>query len=249
MTGTTALLALASVLLVSAIPLGGFLLLRREAVLKRAVPHLVSLAVGAMLGSALLELLPEGIAAIGHTAALLAVAGFVAFFAVEGLLSTHGHRLLRRATITPLEPYAILTLVGDGVHNAVDGAIIAASWIVSPALGASTTIAVVLHEVPHEVGDFGVLVQGGLSVKSAVLLNFGSALTAVLGALAMLAAAAWAEGVEALLLPIAAGNFLYVAAADLVPELHRRRAASGTFRQMALIVIGVLVVEIPRLVH
>ncbi|HUF65875.1 MAG TPA: ZIP family metal transporter [Gemmatimonadaceae bacterium] len=131
------LLAIVSVVIVSAVPLAGLIMLRREQLLRRMVPHLVSLAVGAMLGSAMLELIPEGTTVLGDTAPILAVAGFVGFFVVEGMLSTHGHRLLRRANAVPIEPYALLSLVGDGIHNALDGAVIAASYVVHPALGVS----------------------------------------------------------------------------------------------------------------
>lgn len=160
-------MAIVSVALVSALPLVGFAMLSRERLLGRAVPHLVSLAVGAMIGAALLELIPEGFRRLGmgSTAPLLTIAGFVAFFLLERMLSTHGHRLLRRASPTPMQPYAVLILVGDGVHNALDGAVIAASYIADPLLGFSTTIAVVLHEIPHELGDFGALVRSGLPVR------------------------------------------------------------------------------------
>lgn len=243
-------MAIVSVALVSALPLAGFAMLSRERLLGRAVPHLISLAVGAMIGAALLELIPEGFRRLGtgSTASLLTIGGFVGFFLLERMLSTHGHRLLRRASPTPMQPYAILILVGDGVHNALDGAVIAASYIADPLLGFSTTIAVVLHEIPHELGDFGALVHSGLPVRRAVLLNFGSALTALLGAIATLAAQQWTEGLTTLLLPVAAGNFLYVGAADLLPELHREPRSSRALGQVGLIVLGIALVELPELV-
>lgn len=240
-----------SVALVSALPLAGFALVRRESLLRKVAPHLLSLAVGAMVGAALLELIPEGFLRLGMgtRAPMLIIVGFVGFFLLERMVTTHGHRVLRRASSTPLKPYAVLILVGDGVHNALDGAVIAASYTVDATLGFSTTIAVMLHEIPHEVGDFGVLVHGGLSVRRAVLLNFASALTAVLGAVATLVAQRWTTDVTTVLLPIAAGNFLYVAAADLVPELHREPRPRAAFAQIGLVILGVVLVELPDIVQ
>ena len=114
-----------------------------------------------------------------------------------------------------------MNLLGDGVHNFVDGLLIAGTWMVSPAAGMATTVAVALHEIPQEFGDFGVLLHAGMPVKKALLFNAGSASLAILGAVVILATGG-ALGIGPYLAPVAAGGFIYVACADLVPELHKR---------------------------
>ena len=236
-----------SVLAVSAVPLGGFLLLSRgEARLERVIQPLVAFAVGALLGGAFLHLLPE---AIARTESRLAVfgtllGGFLGFFVLEKFLwRTHGHAAPDRARAG--SPLATLNLIGDGFHNLIDGMIIAAAYLIDPALGLTTTVAVLLHEIPQELGDFAVLVYGGLPVRRAVLLNFASGLVAVLGAVVVLtvgrATGGWADA----LLPVAAGGFVYIAAADLVPELHRTRHPWASLGQIGLMLLGVALVSLP----
>lgn len=242
-------LTLASVLLVSAIPLLGIVALyQREERLDRAVLYLVSFAVGAMLGGAILHLIPEAFARMGAglSLSLYILLGFIGFFVLEKFLWAHTHRVAK----TPdrrRHPLATLNLVGDGIHNLIDGMIIAAAYSADTSLGLATTLAVIFHEVPQEIGDFGVLVYGGLSVKRAVLFNLGSGLTAVLGAVLTLVVGRLAEGFTTALLPVAAGSFLYIAASDLVPELHRARQAPAAAWQIGLILLGVGLMCLPGL--
>jgi zinc and cadmium transporter len=132
-----------------------------------------------------------------------------------------------------------MNLVGDGVHNLIDGMAIGAAFLVDPAVGFATTLAIALHEIPQEIGDFAVLVQGGLSVRRALVLNLASALVAVVGTGVALVVGQAVEGFSAALLPITAGTFMYIAAADLIPEIHRHRDRSLAAAQALFLFGGV----------
>jgi zinc and cadmium transporter len=136
-------------------------------------------------------------------------------------------------------PVVVMSLVGDGLHNFIDGMLIAAAYGVSPGLGFVTTGAVLLHEVPQEAGEFGVLVRGGLSVEKALWLNFLSASMAIVGALVALVAGAGSSGFTVALVPVTAGTFIYIAAADLIPELHHKHERRESVGHAALLVAGV----------
>jgi zinc and cadmium transporter len=130
-------------------------------------------------------------------------------------------------------------VLGDAIHNFIDGALIAGSYLVSPALGLATTVAVLFHEIPQELGDFGILIHSGLSVRQAILLNLASASVAVLGALAaLLLGTISGSVVTTVLIPVTAGGFVYIAAADLIPELQHDRSGRGLFVQVGLISLG-----------
>lgn len=130
-----------------------------------------------------------------------------------------------------------MNLVGDGLHNFIDGLIIAAAYLINMGLGVTTTIAIILHEVPQEVGDFGVLVYAGFKKKKALFYNFLIALTAIIGALVGYFIHAAIN--TAFLLPIAAGGFIYIAATDLIPELHKRAKIPESVAQFIFIIIGI----------
>jgi zinc and cadmium transporter len=132
-----------------------------------------------------------------------------------------------------------MNLVGDTVHNLIDGMLIGGSYAVSIPVGITTTIAVILHEIPQEIGDFGVLLHGGLNINRALVFNFLSALTAVLGAVISLVIGPHVEGYAVALLPIAAGGFLYIAGSDLIPELQHDVKVSTSLWQFILIILGV----------
>ena len=232
---------LASVLVVSAIPLAGLVALSLERRrVEAATPHLVSFAVGGLLGGAMLHLLPAAMERLGGGLAIwfLFLLGFLGFFVLEKALWVHGHRVTRPGD-GPARSVALLNLVGDGLHNGLDGMVIAAGYLADPAVGLAATLAVALHEVPQEVGDFGILIHGGFTVRRAILLNFLTAITALVGAVAVLVLGQRAAGVAAAVLPVAAGGFVYVAASDLVPELQRVRGAAAAVRQLGLIALGI----------
>lgn len=212
-----------AVVTIGAIAFAGIVgLVLRETLLRKIVPVLVSFAVGALLGDALFHLIPELAQDGGVTVGLSWVmAASIAFlFVLEKFIHVH-HRLTAPERQRHVNPLVLTNLLGDGVHNFVDGAIIAGSFLVSPSLGVATTIAVALHEIPQEMGDLGVLVHSGLSPRRALVYNVASALTAVLGAAIALLIEGAVDGAERPLLAISAGAFIYIAGSDLIPELHR----------------------------
>lgn len=215
------LLSILSVIAVSAISLGGILFLWvTEKKLKRAFIYLVSFAAGGLFGDVFLHLLPQTIeTGFTTTAALIIIFGILSSFAVERFLQWR-HCHIPTSGDHP-HSFAYMNLFGDSVHNLIDGLIIGASYLASIPLGVATTIAVVFHEIPQEMGDFGVLVYGGFSKKKAVTFNFLTALTAVVGAIIALALGSYLEGVVPVLIPFAVGNFIYIAGSDLIPELRK----------------------------
>lgn len=254
------LYALGSVLLISLVSLVGVFTLSLNAErLQRIVFLLVSFAVGAMLGGAVIHLIPRAFDALGDlTGGLLVLAGVVAFFVLEKFLHwRHDHDLALAAEETveavqeaPVKPFATMNLVGDAAHNLIDGAVIAAAYLVSIPAGVITTVAVMLHEIPQEIGDFGVLVYAGLAPKRALLYNFASGLAALVGAGLALGVGAQVEGFADYLLPVTAGSFLYIAGSDLIPELHHHHSypASKSVWQLVMILLGVGVMLVPALV-
>ena len=207
---------------VSLISLVGILaLVAKEETLRKIIPILVSFAVGALLGDALFHILPELSETGGITQGISMViaAAIIGFFVLEKLIHLH-HRLDSPAH-GHIHPVAMTNLIGDGIHNFVDGAIIAGAFIASPQLGVATTAAVALHEIPQEIGDLGVLVHAGLTPRKAIIYNLATAFTAVLGALLTLVLEGAVGGLERPLLALSAGAFIYIAGADLIPEMHK----------------------------
>lgn len=231
--------ALLSVTAVSLLSLAGVITLSLSQVkLKRILIYLVSFSAGAFLGDVFLHLLPEAVESTGFSMhlGLTALAGIVFSFVIEKFI--HWRHCHEPTSEDHPHPFAIMNLVGDGVHNFIDGAIIAASYLVSIPVGIATTFAVALHEIPQELGDFGVLVHGGFSRTKALWFNFLSAATAILGAILVLLISRVADVVE-LLIPFAAGLFLYVAASDLVPEMHRETKVTRSLLQLLFFLAGI----------
>lgn len=210
----------------------------------RLVPWLISYAVGTLLGAALLALLPEALEHIRPTNALATLlAGILAFFLLEKLvLWRHCHDTHECEVHT--SSAASLVIVGDALHTFVDGAVIAAAVITSVPLGVTTAIAVAAHEIPQEVGDVAILLRAGFSRLRAFTLNLLSGVGGILGAVAMIAASQAVPNVLPYVLSFAAGNFLYVAMADLIPDLHRGGVGGGPLRQLVLIVAGIVTIAL-----
>lgn len=209
--------------------------------LKQIVLYLVSFSAGALLGDAFIHLLPQAAENAGFTLAvsLYVLSGIIISFVIEKAIHWR-HCHIPTSSGHP-HPFALMNLFGDAVHNFIDGLIIAASYIASIPVGIATTIAVILHEIPQEIGDFGVLVHGGFSRRKALYLNFLTALTAVLGAVIVLLFGSIA-GLSDFLVPFAAGGFIYIAGSDLIPELHSRCfAGKESAGQLAMIILGILV--------
>jgi zinc and cadmium transporter len=228
---------LASVTAVSFIAFIGVLFIGlKEDKLKRLTTILVGFASGTLLGGAFLHLLPESLTPENDQMTVLwyVIIGIVSFFALEKFLYwRHCHE-----KECPTHTFVYLNLVGDGIHNFIDGMVIAATFMIGFELGFATTLAVIFHEVPQEIGDFGVLVYGGLNKKKALIYNFISAVTAILGALATYFLA-YLRSIEALLVPFAAGGFIYIAATDLMPELHKKSHAGESIVQLFVILLGI----------
>src|SRR3989339_2029063 len=211
----------ASVAIVSVISLiGVFTLSWDKERLNSLLKYMVSFAVGGLFGDAFIHLLPQSFEKLGFglSTSLYIVLGLMIFFVLEKFLRwRHCHHVTSQEH---LHPVVTMNLVSDAVHNMIDGMVIAASYLVDVKLGVATTLAVVFHELPQEIGDFGVLVFGGLKVKKALFFNFLTALTSVAGALVVLLAGAQANDYTLALLPITAGGFIYKAGYELIPELH-----------------------------
>ncbi|MEM3730472.1 MAG: ZIP family metal transporter [Candidatus Bathyarchaeia archaeon] len=207
----------------------------KEKLLKRILTGLVGFASGTLLGGALLHLLPEAANSDNTLAPFYyVILGVVAFFALEKFLYwRHCHE-----EECPVHMFVYLNLIGDGIHNFIDGMIIAATFVVSFELGFATTLAVIFHEIPQEIGDFGVLVYGGLSKKKAITFNFISAVTAVFGAL-ITYFMTYMQSLETLLVPFAAGGFIYIAATDLMPQLHKKFQVYSSIAQLCAILLGI----------
>ncbi len=219
------------------------LLFFKQDVRSRVVPWLVSYAVGTLLGAALLNLVPESLENLEAPTALgTLLAGIITFFILEKMvLWRHCHDdqecHVHRATVP-------LVILGDAVHTFVDGVVIAAATLTSVPLGISTALAVVAHEIPQEAGDFAVLLAAGQSKGRAMLLNVSSALGGVAGAVLMLTFGQQTPMLVPFVLAFAAGNFLYVAMADLIPSLHRGRLDDNALRQVLLISAGILTIAL-----
>lgn len=250
---TVQTLALLSVLAVSLVSLIGIVALSlNQSLLKRALSILVGLAAGALVGDAIIHLIPEALEEIGdgNRFSVAVLLGILMFFALEGYLRWHhahhgaedehlGHEEYEAGTHDPNAHIAPLVIVADGLHNLIDGAVIAASFLVSVEIGIATTIAVFLHEIPQEIADFGLLVHAGLSRGKALLFNFASGLTALIGAGIVLFVSASIEALVPFLVAFTAGSFIYIAIGDIVPELHKTREGSRKLMHVVGIVLGV----------
>ena len=231
--------AFTSVLIVSLISLVGvFTLSLKEQFLRKYISIFISLAVGSLLGDAFIHLIPEALESPLNSSltSLLIIFGIIIFFILEKFLHWHHHG----EDESDVHPVGNLVLFSDGVHNLIDGIIIGVSFIASIPVGIATTIAVILHEIPQEIGDFTVLLHSGYSRKRALQLNFFSALTAILGVAIALIIKEVGNGFVLWILPIAAGGFIYIAVADLIPELHKTKNIKHSILQITAVVIGVL---------
>jgi len=238
---TTYIYSFISVIIVSIISLiGVFSLLIKEEKIKKYVSIFISLAVGALLGDAFIHLIPQSFKNIPNTniVSILIIVGIIIFFIIEKFLHWHHHGEDKEEA--HIHPVGKLILFTDGFHNLIDGIIIGVSFLVSIPIGIATTIAVILHEIPQEIGDFAVLIHAGYSKKRALLLNFISALMAILGVIISLTFENIAEKFTLWVLPIAAGGFIYIAVADLIPELQKTKKIKYSMMQFLTILIGIL---------
>ena len=225
--------------------IGVFALAMKEQLLNKILIILVSLSAGALMGGAFLHLLPEAIEKSENTDILIFVlVGFVLFFIIEKVLHwRHCHK-----GKCDVHTFHYMNLIGDAVHNFIDGLIISASFIISIPLGLTTTIAIAAHEIPQEIGDFGVLIYGGFEKKKAIVLNFIVALTVVAGGVVGYFISKSIEQVAIYLLPFAAGGFIYIAATDLVPEIKKELNIKKSMATILVFICGILLMWLVKFV-
>ncbi len=213
---------------------GAKTLAMNEEVFRKIIFMLVSLSTGVLMGASLLHLIPEAIEKMEvRSVMLITLLGFSSFFLLERVMRwRHCHE-----DECDVHPVTYLALVGDSIHNFIDGVIIAGSYLIDFNVGLVTTAAVLLHEVPQELGDFAVLVHGGFSRNRAIFFNFATALTSVLGAVLgyfLLVS----ENFVVYILPFAAGNFMYIASSDLIPELHKETELMRSATSFGIFLLG-----------
>ncbi len=225
--------------------IGIFTLSLKDKVLNKILLILVSLSAGALMGGAFIHLLPESIEKGGDTNPFIYVLiGFILFFIIEKVLHwRHCHK-----GKCDVHTFHYMNLIGDSIHNFIDGLIIAASYIVSVPLGLTTTIAIAAHEIPQEIGDFGVLIYGGFNKKKALVLNFIVALTIVLGGVVGYFISQSIEQAVVFLIPFAAGGFIYIAATDLVPEIKKETNVKKSMATMLVFICGILLMWLVKII-
>ncbi|MBI2664996.1 ZIP family metal transporter [Candidatus Woesearchaeota archaeon] len=245
---------LLSVIVVSLMSLLGILsLFSKHQRLDKYLLLLVSLSAGTLFGGAFLHLLPETVDENGFTltTSIFLLLGILVFFVLEKLIHwrhchfhpEHNHPDLSGHTHTKVKPkhIATLNLAGDALHNFVDGLVIAASYLVNVPLGIATTVAVIFHEIPQEIADFGVLLYAGLSKGKALLLNFLSASVAIIGAIVGIIWSTKTAHFIQFILPFTAGGFVYIAGSNLIPELHKDCGLRNSLWHFLAIVLGIVI--------
>jgi zinc and cadmium transporter len=239
----------------------GVFLLLPEAVGRRLLPHFVSYATGALLGAALLALLPDALEGVGpagaHSVGVAMVVGLGIFFVIEKLVlwwhthangnghaHDHGHAHGHNHAHDHGRDSAsgVLVIIGDSIHNALDGVLIAAAFLTSFPLGLVTTFAVAAHEIPHRVGDFAILVHSGMSRGRALVMNMATGLTSIVGGVAAYFGLQRTFGALPYALALAAAGFLYIAVAGLIPGLQRRADPKTSLAQVVLMALGVVTI-------
>lgn len=223
---------------------GSLLLLLKKEITDTFSLRLVSFAAGALLGVAFLDLFPEALEeAKGANIFIPALLGFMIFFFAEKILR-HFHHHHEHGD----KPSTALVIYGDSVHNFIDGIIITTAFLTSIPIGITTSLAVASHEIPQEIADMGLLLSNGLSKKKALIYNFISAIAAVLGALFALYFSSFIENYLYIFLALSAGHFIYIAAADLIPELHENTKRDDKFSSAFIFVLGISSVYIFKLI-
>lgn len=223
--------------LISFVGLVTFIL--NEKILQRILLALVGFSAGSLIGGAFLHLLPESFAGGKDNFILpfgITIFGFTMFFILEKfLLWRHCHK-----GKCDVHTFTYMNLIGDGIHNLIDGIIIGTSFVIDIKTGIAVTSAIIFHEIPQELGDFGVLIYGGMKKAKAIFLNFLSATTAILGTFLGYFLASHSENFIQILMPFAAGGFIYIAASDLIPELHRQTDTGKSLVSIFLFLTGII---------
>lgn len=224
---------------------GVFSLWLSDKKLRKILIILVAFSAGALLSGALFHLLSESLETLTSMKAFsYLIIGFILFFIIERILHWHHCHKIK----CDVHPFTYLILFGDGVHNFIDGLIIAASFLINIPFGIITSVLIFAHEVPQELGDFGVLVYGGFSKLKALFYNFLSQLTCVVGGVAGYFLSTRIIGVVPFILPFAAGGFIYISASDLIPELHKEKNIKKSLWSFIFFIIGILLMVFIKLI-
>ncbi|MCX6739875.1 MAG: ZIP family metal transporter [Candidatus Parcubacteria bacterium] len=234
------LYALISAFIVSLIGLAVFFALYlQDKFLKKTLIYLVSFSAGGLMGGAFFHLLPESLEQVPNPLVvfIFLLVGFCAFFILEKFLRWHHCHNKECHSHAHL---GYLNLIGDSVHNLIDGIIIASTYVVSIPLGIVTTISIISHEIPQELGDFGVLLYSGMTKKKAMLYNFMVALLAVVGVFIGYFLTIYIHGITGFLIPAAAGGFIYIAATDLIPELQEEINAKSSVKHFGVFILALV---------
>ena len=237
------LYTLASVFIISLISLIGiFTLGIQEKKLKKILIYLIAFSAGTLLGDSFIHLIPEAVEKNGFTLLISSyiLIGISFSFVIEKFI--HWRHCHHPITKEHKHPLTTMNLIGEGVHNFLDGIIIAASYIISIPVGIATTLAVGIHEIPQEISEYGVLIYGGYTRKKALIANFLIALTGIFGAVLTLLIGSQSKLLMEILIPFAAGNFIYIATADLIPELHKKSESLQSILQLILFILGILII-------
>ncbi len=230
-----------SAIIVALISLVGifFIFLKKDK-LNKIVLLFVSLAAGSLLGGTFFHLIPESFANSNSIAqsSLLILLGIIIFFIIEHFMHWKHQRIPKSKAHS--RPLGVMNIISDSIHNFTDGLVIAAAYFMNIHLGIATTLVVILHEIPKEIGDLGILIYAGYSKKKALFFNFLSALAAILGVLVIILFSGIGNTLSMWVVPIAAGGFLYVAGSDLLPELHKNQEKHFSFRKTFGVILGIL---------
>src|SRR3989339_512242 len=234
--------SLLSVVIVSLLSLlGVFTLGVKEKYLHKILVYFVSFSAGALFGDVFIHLIPEVFK--NETTIYTSfyfLLGIIISFLIEKIIywrENHASSILGNK----IKHFVFMILFGDGVHNFIDGLAIGASFLVSLPVGIATSLAVILHEIPHEIGDFAALIHGGLDKKRAIFYNFVSGLTAVLGTLFALVLSQYVVGINNVLIPFAAANLIYIAGTNLIPELHKETQLKKSAIQIFTFLLGIAI--------
>lgn len=238
MVWTYTLLSVVGISLISL--LGVFTLALKDKLLQKILLYLVAFSSGALLGDTFIHLLPEATTGEGFTSkvAFPLFGGILFFFVMEKILRwRHCHEV---GCEDHPKHLGIMNLIGDAIHNFIDGVLIAASFLVSIPIGIATALAIIFHEIPQELGDFGVLLHSGFTKKKAIAFNFLSASFAILGSVLTLLIGNKVANFSDAMIPFAAGGFLYIALSDLIPELHKEEKIYKSATQFLFIILGIM---------
>lgn len=226
--------------------LGVFSLAWRKKSGEQILFFFVSLSAGTLMGGAFLHLMPEGIEKLPpERFFIMVLVSFILFYFIEKIL--HWHHCHEEGKCA-VHSFGYMSLIGDSIHNFIDGLIIAATFLVDVKLGVATTVAIGFHEIPQEIGDFAILLYAGVKKGRALIFNFLVALTIVIGGMVGYFLALRAENMIAYFLPLAAGGFLYVSTSDLIPEIRKERDVKKSLMSFGIFLIGLGIMYLAKLI-